>query len=361
MREIIGVKAYYGLPNAELIYSLKKEALFFNRIALRGLSSTSNMLRDDPILKLDERVLDEIEWLYDQGFLFDVELDADHRLADNKEFEKYQTFHQVIVKKQQESLDKDIEAVQSELAQIEAEFHEILNSNSELFSNEFKAYLKTIDNISELPYVEALKLLGYEGSQANVLDKNNPDENSIKAEEYWARAVSIQLRELNSLDAYPLLSGMSYSAQESLIEKSQVVQIVVNNLPTPQDSVSWEQIMDFRNDPDTLGNSLAIRNWMSEVARAKLSPSEVEEKLEYLIYQYKQHIQLHRLKTNVGTLETLVVAGAEFLENLAKFNLGNIAKSLFSLRHRKIALIEGELSSPGHEVAYIERVRRTFS
>src|SRR6185295_967989 len=78
---------------------------------------------------------------------------------------------------------------------------------------------------------------------------------------------------------------------------------------------------------------LALRDWMNETARAKLTPQEVEEKLEYLTSLYSQHMKLHRMKINKRRLETTVVAGAEFLENLAKFKWGTVAKGLFSLQH----------------------------
>ena len=106
---------------------------------------------------------------------------------------------------------------------------------------------------------------------------------------------------------------------------------------------------------------LALRHWMSEVARAELTPAEVEEKLEYLIDQYQRHMKLHRMKTNVGTLETVVTASAEFLGDLVSFKWGKAAEALFSLKRRRVALLEGELTAPGNEVAYIVKARETFS
>jgi hypothetical protein len=100
---------------------------------------------------------------------------------------------------------------------------------------------------------------------------------------------------------------------------------------------------------------------MSEVVRAELSPAEVEEKLAYLIDQYQQHMRLHRMKTNTGTLETIVTLGAEVLGNLVSFKWGKAAQALFSLKKREIALLEGELTAPGNEIAYIVKARETFS
>lgn len=100
---------------------------------------------------------------------------------------------------------------------------------------------------------------------------------------------------------------------------------------------------------------------MSEVARAELAPAEVEEKLEYLIDQYRQHMRLHRMKTNVGALETVVTTSAEFLGDLVSFKWGKAAEALFSFKRTRVALLEGELAAPGNDVAYIVKARETFS
>jgi hypothetical protein len=175
-----------------------------------------------------------------------------------------------------------------------------------------------------------------------------------------ARRLSIYLRELKQIQALPILETGFYSLQSNPANKSDIIKIVINALPEPDDSTSWEQILDYRSDPDSISKFLALRNWMNEVARAKLTQTEIEEKLEHLINQYQQHMRLHKLKTNNGMLETLVVASAQFLEDLVKLKWGNIAKGLFSIKHRQVALLGGELTSPGKEVAYIVKARQEF-
>jgi hypothetical protein len=54
------------------------------------------------------------------------------------------------------------------------------------------------------------------------------------------------------------------------------------------------------------------------------------------------------------------VSTAELLENVMRFKWGAVAKGLFSLKQRNIALLEGELTSPGNEVAYIVKARKLF-
>ena len=99
---------------------------------------------------------------------------------------------------------------------------------------------------------------------------------------------------------------------------------------------------------------------MSGVARAQHTPTEMEEQLEYLLENYRQHLQLHRMKANTGALQTVVVAAAEFLEDLANKRFSKIAKGIFSANQREIELLQGELTAPGKEVAYIVKSREAF-
>ena len=99
---------------------------------------------------------------------------------------------------------------------------------------------------------------------------------------------------------------------------------------------------------------------MGEVARSELMPAEAEQKLEHLISQYERHMKLHRMKTNKGTLETLITSGAEVLGDLVSFKWGKMAEALFSLTRRKVALLEAELTAPGNEVAYVVKAREMF-
>ncbi len=66
------------------------------------------------------------------------------------------------------------------------------------------------------------------------------------------------------------------------------------------------------------------------------------------------------MKVNAGVAETIVVSTAEIAENLVKFKWSKIGKMLFSARQKKIKLLEGELTSPGSEVAYIFQMKQVF-
>lgn len=85
-------------------------------------------------------------------------------------------------------------------------------------------------------------------------------------------------------DAYPILPA-DICLPEDTSAKNEVIRIVLNALPVPDEQTSWEQIIEYRDDPDSQSKFLDLRNWMTEIARNELTPNEAEEKLEYLLSQ----------------------------------------------------------------------------
>lgn len=306
MRELIGVRDW-----VTFYASLKRDALIFDRIAVPSLYQllTSLSHSSDDV----KPIWDEVCWLIGAGIIFQPEY-------------MISTDQEIINRNEQVSNLYSLEANHNNAALI---------LETALLTREFSE--ENYDKLTK-EFTRHYKL----------------------AEEYRIRRCSALLRSLDNLDAYPILSGLN-SLEAPVAEKSDVIEIALTAIPVPEDSVSWEQIIEYRSDPDTKGKFSALRRWMSKVAREKLAPAEVEDELEALMYEYQSHIKLHKLKTNTGTLETIIVTGAEILEGLAKFNWGKVAKQIFSLKHRQISLLEGEITAPGKEVAYIIETKDKFA
>jgi len=142
--------------------------------------------------------------------------------------------------------------------------------------------------------------------------------------------------------------------------KADVLSIAFGAFPEPEQDTPWEQILEFRRDPDSVSQALALRRWISRISHESIPEKEISQEIEWLLHEYESHMRLHRMKLTMGTLETIVVSFGEFVENLVKLKFGAIAKGLFSLEHRRIALLEAESQAPGREVAYIAQARKIF-
>lgn len=330
MREFIGVKSFFDLliemklreiPPSDVF---KREALMFSRICcplIEGINQMSGFLKLQPL----DDLVSHIDLLSQHGLFLAPPPSATepqvNLLESDSEFQALKSIEPAVV----QLLHGTMRA---------GGMGELLDGKS-VEPDEIPQYLSKVGPEVAASFTLALR--------------------------YHARSVGVQLRTLYGMDAYPVFSDLTPQIPLQQSEKCDTVNITLNALPVPDESVPWEQIFEYRSDPGSQSKFLALRHWMSEVARAELPPAEVEEKLEYLIDQYQQHMRLHRMKTNVGTLETVVTTTAEVLGNLASFKWGKAAEALFSLRRRRVALLEGELTAPGSEVAYIVKARETFS
>lgn len=301
--EFVGVKSFSELITASLEGQqiLKREALLFDRI---GLPDLNLLITNKNLIKGLSRNVADFKWLLEKGIVFDPnELLRGRQLVITEEAELYhQAYH----------------ARYEVLRKMERK-----KRRTEKLQTEFLTYATQTYRIDSL-------------------------------------LTSLHLRHKCGLDAYPIFYQSSMLPELNATSRS-AVQIVLKALPIPDEVTAWEQIDEFRSDPDSRSKFLDLRGWMNEVAKAELTPIEIEQKLEHLIDQYQRHIQFHKMKSTAGIVETVVVSAAELLEDTIKFRWGKIAKDLFSLRQKKIALLEGELTAPGREVAYIIKAKKNFN
>jgi len=141
--------------------------------------------------------------------------------------------------------------------------------------------------------------------------------------------------------------------------KSTVAQVVISKLPLPNNETPWEQIIDYRSNSENQKNLLNLRRWIRKISAEILSPIEIEEELEWLMNEFQDHMKLHKLKANTETLEVMVKAPFEIIENLI-FKISKIPEPFFALKKRQVNLMEAELNAPGREMAYIIKTRETF-
>jgi len=301
MRETVGLRTIAPIIFPEL---LKRDALLFKRIGVLGCQEAADA---------------ELQWLIEQGIVFDPQL-----------------------------------STLNEAALLDKETTRLLIACKELAERSKREVGQYVDNLEE----EALQDLKLDSHEKVRQVKKYVTFMTVS--DMLLRPFSAYYRNNKNIDTYPLFYIRHPELAQQTASVGDVIEITVNHLPIPDDTTSWEQIMDFRNDPDTEGKFLGLRNWMNDTARAKLTPIEVEQKLEWLLHEYQQHMELHRMKTNASALETIIVSAAEIAENLVKLQFGKLAKGLFSLRHRKVALLEGELKSPGREIAFISKAQETF-
>ena len=142
--------------------------------------------------------------------------------------------------------------------------------------------------------------------------------------------------------------------------KNHVMQIVMKNLPLPDNMTPWEQIVDYKNDPQSQKNLLALKMWIKKISSDKQTAQEIQEEIEWLMNEFEKNMQLHKMKSNVETVETIVKIPLDLLENVVKLKFSKLLEPIFSIKKRQISLLEAEMNAPGREIAYVLKARDVF-
>jgi hypothetical protein len=134
----------------------------------------------------------------------------------------------------------------------------------------------------------------------------------------------------------------------------------LKSVPLPDDGTSWEDILDYRNDPDARTRFLRLKHWMNEAVAQNRSPAVLHDELQTLLAEYEDYMKLHRMKIRSGAMETFITTTAEVLEGLLKLKWSDSARALFSFRRRRIQLLEAEREAPGRQLAHLAHIRGRF-
>lgn len=177
-----------------------------------------------------------------------------------------------------------------------------------------------------------------------------------------ARAIALSLRDGKGVDAVSTI--VPHALVDKLVPSAQglggVVRVILEGLPVPEETTTWEAIIEFRSDATAMAKLLGLRRWMNQMATSSIAPRHLDQEIEWLLHEYEEHMRLHQLKINKGTLEMVVTLAAGLVEDVVKLKFRDAMGLLFERTHRRIALMEAERSAPGRELAYLSKARSAF-
>ncbi|MDH3891883.1 MAG: hypothetical protein OEV49_12440 [candidate division Zixibacteria bacterium] len=344
-------KKFIGVTHLDVHFPTKQDVLLFDHIAVGSLSKTRADIHD-----LEAAAA--IDYLTQEGVVIDAFQNAGLD-AELGPLEQQYTDHA--------SVNAILSVILSNASK-EPRLLEQMSSRQSVqdLVNSFAAIAQiNRQQVSESVYMLFKKLHGrLGGAQSTDLETHQRDFHSAFLCSV-ARAKSVSLSGKPEFDAVPLIH---YPHHDDLLMPSArenvVANVVIKNMPTPSPDTPWEAVMDFRGHPDTQRRLFDFRYWMGKVAKElavdTTSVSELEQELDYLTHEYTEHMKLAKLKIESTTAETLITLIAEVAEDVIKLKFKDAVKAVFSLRHRKIALLEAERQAPGREIAYLVEAARVF-
>lgn len=204
------------------------------------------------------------------------------------------------------------------------------------------------------------KVISDEFNALRDIITNNPDFSTG-----MDAAVRLSCLLLNNDDKYtdlvavPLVQNLSLTGEKKAT-KTDVINIIIEKMPIPDDKTPWENILEFKSNKDNIGRFAGLRTWINKAVRSGNSVNEIKDELEYLLHQYEKNLNLHNIKFNRGIIQSLVIGSAELLENAAKLKFSEIAKGFFSASQSHADLLKAEFTAPGHDIAYIYQANKQF-
>lgn len=263
-------------------------------------------------------------------------------------------------------------------------FGHLYNQNEVLFYNiaqfkflEDKGLIKRVDILKSSSFQNKLDSLNlgdkllkikndiieYTGpprlGKTTLIKTFNPLSKKIEFCDVFSR-IGTQIFKEKQEDIVPIITTIHAEKIELNTKKEKVLNVIINKFPIPLENISWEQIIDFRDDEDSRRKLLGLRSWITKIGYTNLTLNEIEQEIEYLIMEYENRMKLHKMKYEYGNVELITMGIAEILENVVRLKFSPIAKSIFDLKKRNIDVLIGETKAPGKEMAYISKIKNEF-
>lgn len=195
------------------------------------------------------------------------------------------------------------------------------------------------------------------GSVFNELDNFITGQNKKPLSIYRTYFICALLNATTDLQSIPILDDFIPETKENQGKEYKIAEMVINKFPVIDDLVSWEQLSDFKQDPESKRKFMALRNWIIDISKGTLTAREVGEKLDFLLSEYTFHLDKHKIKTSFGALKSFTITTAEILENTLKLNWSKVAETFFEVFEHSSKLAEIESNLPGREVGYIYHIK----
>lgn len=143
-------------------------------------------------------------------------------------------------------------------------------------------------------------------------------------------------------------------------KETEVIKLVIKNLPIPAEITPLDEILDFKSDQDNRRRYLGLINWINKISKSNLNINEINDELEFYTLEFENRLKLENTKYNLTNLEIIVSLPIEIIENIIKLNWSKIPKSLFQFKKNRVNLLIGESKASGKEVAYLYYANEKF-
>lgn len=133
--------------------------------------------------------------------------------------------------------------------------------------------------------------------------------------------------------------------------------LTLRALPMPSAQTSWQQILEFRADPESREAFLDLRLWLNDSLRQGLGPIDLQLRLESQLQRYERALKQHRIRCSLRRLQAIVTAPLSFAEKVVKLQWSDAAKSLFEVATQELDFMKEEGQLANRDLRYLVLAR----
>jgi hypothetical protein len=335
--------------NADKLKTIKQDLLFFDnlmyekkifKIHLEALNIANNKLGQNQLGAYMDELESSITYLKEKKVLdsFNIIKLLDKYNSENNNINKkaYKPVRKIF--KNFHEREVLLRMIQNEMSRVSLDIIKDKSENNLIFQDN-KKVVKIIKDITN----DNLGI-GKEHATSFVLRHLSLLLNKIEPDKVFIPNV----QKFKSLDKF----------EES--KEEQVIKLVISNIPTPDNLVPFDEILDFREDTNNKRRYMGLTNWIKNISNSSLNIHEIKEELEYYTLDFENHMKLQKSNYQLSNLEVFIFLPLEIAEKTIKLQWSKIPESIFKFKRNKTQLLIEESNAPGREMAYIIKANEKF-
>lgn len=279
--------------------TLKRDILFFERIAVRGGSRMIETWRTGRQFRSDEdrAFADELESLFETPFFL--------------------------------SIDENISAIRSRL--------------SDAFLAEYDAVTRRA--------AEAVEIL-LSGSD-DTPDTLRMSELSRHWRGLRLRAHAAAINATGGLAAANCEIPIFDLAPADGVHFGEIIHIAIDKVTLPGATCGWEAVLDLKGDKDLQDRARKLRLWSSELAKPGMTAALAAEHVSDTLADYERYMSAHNLKFVSGAVKAAVAGTAEIVEEISRMRVGKLFQRILGMRASHGELLMAEQTAPGRQLSLV--------
>jgi hypothetical protein len=140
--------------------------------------------------------------------------------------------------------------------------------------------------------------------------------------------------------------------------KTETISIIVNKFPAiAMEKIQKDKLLELRENEYLKKKQIELRNWVSKIATASVSVSDIVQELDVLYNNFEDHYKLLKQKYTYTKFDIIVVPLISFVT----LNWKDIPNKILEIKNAKNDFALSLLSIPGKEISYLHSLNQELN